>query len=305
MARYAIRSGLPIAEWATATLARVEAGADTDDPVAVVRKLTRVHRHLSEVVAPATPASIRITLAAGSFSEAVKELPLLAGMLILGAVCSAMLLGAPQLAPFLGRTGWFDADLARLMGDTALYLGASGTGAAFYALFTMHSYVKKGTFEPKYTIVYWTRFFLGVMAGVVLVFTLDAWDYFGQGTGDVTATASFPINRALTALLGGYSADAVNRILSRMVDMMVALVRGDSRSRLEEVEQAQRAKLRAQGVKLALGHARDLMALRAALPSDTPAAVLELLDRRIASAMGDPGDAPPADDHPKDDAPTP
>lgn len=302
MARYAIHAGLPIAEWATATLARVEAGTGTDDPVALVRKLTRVHRHLSEVVAPATPASIRITLAAGSFSEAVKELPLLAGMLVLGAICSAMLLVAPQLGDFIIRVGIAGDDVAWMLADTALYVGAAGTGAAFYALFTMHSYVKKGTFEPKYTIVYWTRFFLGVMAGVVLVFTLDAWHYFDPAPAD---GAGFPINRALTALLGGYSADAVNRILSRMVDMMVALVRGDSRSRLEEVEQAQRAKLRAQGVKLALGHARDLMALRATLPGDTPVAVLELLDRRIASAMGDPEDAPSADEDPKDDAPTP
>lgn len=203
MARFAIRSGLPVAPWATAILASVESDTSTDDPVVTVRKLTRVHRHLSELVAPATPASIRITLAAGSFSAAVKELPLIAGMLILGAICAVMLLGAPQLAPFLQRTGWFDEGLALLMGDTALSVGAAGTGAAFYALFTLHSYVKKGTFEPKYTIVYWTRFFLGVMAGVVLVFALDSWDYFGKDASDPVSSAAFPISRALTALLGG------------------------------------------------------------------------------------------------------
>lgn len=89
---------------------------------------------------------------------------------------------------------------------------AAMAGAAFYSLFTAYSYIANRTFEPKYNNVYLARFVLGILSGSLLA-TIPL-DVLGSYSPTVLA------------VVGGYSAEAVNQILMRISEMLVTLVKG-------------------------------------------------------------------------------
>jgi hypothetical protein len=97
---------------------------------------------------------------------------------------------------------------------------AAALGAVFYVLFTAHEYVKNRTFDPRYNSVYLIRFVLGVLAGLILA-SVAAAPLLSQNE---TFRSLGP---AVIALLGGFSTEAVYQILQRLVDIMLAAVRGD------------------------------------------------------------------------------
>lgn len=110
---------------------------------------------------------------------------------------------------------------------------AAMLGAAFYTLYTANTYIVRRTFDRAYTIHYVVRFVLGVVAGVILA-------NFGEYvlTGNLSAgadTAGIILTQTVLALLGGYSADAVNAIFTRVAETLTTLVRGDQ----SKVAQAQ------------------------------------------------------------------
>ena len=101
------------------------------------------------------------------------------------------------------------------------WCSAAALGAVFYVLFTAHSYVKDRTFDPRYNVLYVIRFVLGVLAGLILAIVLNQSSLFAK---DSPASRFAP---AVIALLGGFSTEAVYQILQRMVDLLLAAIRGD------------------------------------------------------------------------------
>jgi hypothetical protein len=106
-----------------------------------------------------------------------------------------------------------------LLVNELFFLAAGGLGAAFSALFTAYRYIADGTYDPKYESTYWLRFILGLMAGLLLP-ALVPLTSEGE-TGAVT--------RPLLALLGGFSASVLYRVLERLVTTVETLVRTDPR----------------------------------------------------------------------------
>jgi hypothetical protein len=101
-------------------------------------------------------------------------------------------------------------------GDTKLYnalelVAAAGLGAIFYGLHKANRYVTRGSYDPKYEASYWIRFTLGIVAGILLAVVLE-----------VGGNLSKPV----LALLGGFAAEAVYKILVRFVEMLETLVDG-------------------------------------------------------------------------------
>ena len=87
------------------------------------------------------------------------------------------------------------------------------------ALFTAYRYISEGTYDPKYESTYWLRFILGLMAGLLLPALIP----IGGQAGDSTLT------KPLLALLGGFSAAMLYRVLERLVNTVESLVQADSR----------------------------------------------------------------------------
>jgi hypothetical protein len=99
------------------------------------------------------------------------------------------------------------------------WLFSAALGAVFYVLFTALDYVKNRTYDPRYNSIYVIRFVLGLLAGLILAAILQ--NNLGTGTAG-------KFGPSVLALLGGFSTEAVYQILQRLVEVLLAAVRGDN-----------------------------------------------------------------------------
>lgn len=109
----------------------------------------------------------------------------------------------------LGRSFWPGLNIAS---------GAT-LGAAFYVLLRTQPYLLNRSYDPKYNSAYLCRFVTGLTAGVILASGVSGWLY-GHDLSD-------QLTPGVLAILGGYSAEAVEQILQRLVEILLAVVRGD------------------------------------------------------------------------------
>ena len=244
---------------------------------ATVEQLTEIHGRLAEIVAPATPRSVMAIQSArkGVFSplgsvRLLRRLISAAGLFFLLAVIPRGLAGVPNLEPI------FSHQVLNLF----LYVAAAGLGASFFALFKANRYVVNNTFDPNFEPTYWVRFALGVIAGTIL----GAFVNVGDGQ----------FARPTLAALGGFSADAVQRILNKLVEAMSSLVRGETTEIMAAQEQALKADLREQSTKLRLRIAGDLVGLQRELNpevqiGDLHSKVQRLIDNLIGPTPAEEG----------------
>jgi hypothetical protein len=96
----------------------------------------------------------------------------------------------------------------------SFYITSASLGAAFSNLFQANKHITNNTFDPKYENSYWIRFVLGVIAGFLLAVIIPMPEEFAA---DNKTTNIEIFGRPLLAMLGGFSAALVYRILFRMV----------------------------------------------------------------------------------------
>jgi hypothetical protein len=190
------------------------------------RDLAMAHYMLSRVVWPATPQSITVlneerpTNRFWKLLGPVRLVRCLMVMAIVFLVGFIVLLTVADIRPIqdLGSTDgqrppeW----LTRL--SSALYvLCAAGLGAIFASLFRVNARIESGLYDPKEESSYTATIVLGMIAGVVLAMVVSA-----------SLGGTEKLTQPLLALLGGFSAPAVHRILNRLVETLEALVRGSA-----------------------------------------------------------------------------
>ncbi|HEX2052763.1 MAG TPA: hypothetical protein VHJ78_03420, partial [Actinomycetota bacterium] len=225
MARYALGSGKAVPAnimdslhlLKTAGLDASELPGPSGKPQSAIALLTRAHTQLSQIVAPATPRTLllveedRQDLSRWRFLGPVR---IIRRLMAVGLVC---LLGfiVTTISPWgTGRVNLAQDWGLPLLANELLLLFAAGIGAAFAALFKVNSYVTEGTYDPRYDASYWARFALGLLAGMVLALLIPV--------DDVNSRLGQPI----LALLGGFSASVVYRLLARLVETLESLVQG-------------------------------------------------------------------------------
>jgi hypothetical protein len=226
MLRYALASGIVVPEAVFEIVeragARRRSQAEADEPTAAqVRRLVRAHAELVRLVAPATPRTI-LLLSEGRRSPLAMLGPV---RLVRQMLVAVLALLAAFVA--LSTTTYVNATSGDILHSTGLglfvnelfFLAAGGLGAAFSALFTAYRYIADGTYDPKFESTYWLRFILGLMAGLLLPALIPL-----TGSSETEA-----LTRPLLALLGGFSASVLYRILERLVGAVESLVRADSR----------------------------------------------------------------------------
>jgi len=153
-------------------------------------------------------------------------------------------------------------------------LGAA-LGAAFYVLLKTQPYLVSRCFDPKYNSAYISRFITGVIGGVILATAIGPalGKQLGAGPG---AT----LTPGVLAILGGYAAEAVEQVLQRLVEVLLAVVRGDGSGQIQAkvaVDQAQRtAQLQEMLAELETGGGdpatlkANIQKIRAALKKPSP-----------------------------------
>ncbi|MBC8289379.1 MAG: hypothetical protein H8E37_03590 [Planctomycetes bacterium] len=238
MLRHALGNGIPvpphIAKTLEVHLSETLASSDsTPNEQSDIAELTRIHHRLSRMVAPAIPRALLLLAherQQGGPLRFLGPLPLIrqvwiAALLSLIALCwigtSPHVTGRANEADILKSSG------VPLLLNELFYLSAAGLGASFSTLFRANRYVVEGTYDPKYDTLYWSRFLLGIIAGLILVefVPLDT-------SGHVTSFA-----RPLLAILGGFSSTVVYQILSRLVESVGSVVQGDVAT-IKQVERA-------------------------------------------------------------------
>lgn len=104
----------------------------------------------------------------------------------------------------------------------------AGLGASFYVLLKTQPYLVSRSYDPKYNAVYFARFITGLIAGVILATAIGPafHDKWGSGAGAA-------LTPGVLAILGGFAAEAVEQLLQRLVEVLLALVRGDSSAQVQ------------------------------------------------------------------------
>lgn len=197
-----------------------------------LQALMEMHALLTKAVTPATPNSIEATARGTRFWEFLNRPPLVGGMIVvalLSLVGFILTLPPDASAP--------SANTLSILNEFHWTLAAA-LGAGFYTLFSVYDYVRDRTYDPSYNGVYIVRFILGVIAGLVLA---NIFPFRSISPDDPN------LSRAVVALLGGFSTEAVNQILQRLVDVMIAAVRGSgadaAKARLDELKAKSAAQL--------------------------------------------------------------
>lgn len=191
--------------------------------VEVFTELGSAHANLSGLVAPATPRSLQI-IREGSFNGVLTFLGrvrLVRLMIYLSFVLVGAFVGFATKASFVEKTAGgnpltggdllFGATGSTKVFNALELVAAAGLGAVFYALYKANHHVNKRTYDPTYESTYWSRITLGVVGGILVALVIPLQSGLGK---------------PFLALLGGFSARAVYKILIRFVETLEALVDG-------------------------------------------------------------------------------
>jgi hypothetical protein len=177
-------------------------------------KALEVHALFSALVAPAHPSSLSFNQPVHGLKAWLNQYPAVTIIAFFGLVGIALF---AMFAPGLAQVGTGQMFGARAELACA---GAAMLGSAFFSTFEASKYIVAQTYDSRYAGTYVIRFLLGITAGLILANFGNALLKPSSDTGKL-GVATF-------ALVGGYSADAVNSVLMRVSDTLTAAVKGRS-----------------------------------------------------------------------------
>jgi hypothetical protein len=124
-------------------------------------------------------------------------------------------------------------------GDIWQVIYGAGLGASFYVLIRSYRFLSDRTFDPDYANVYLCRLVLGFVSGVVLALVAPESLTRPSSPGG----PSFAIG--VIALLGGFAAEAVEQVLNRLVETLLAAINGDGSAKSKAQAEADMKKAKA------------------------------------------------------------
>lgn len=182
--------------------------------------ILKLHRSLSKQIAPARPETIRLLCKESQKSKWLNFLgPVgLVRRMMFTALCSLFLFIALSLSEEINfvniKRGIYDLHGQKLLIVMCFLLTSASLGAAFSNLFQANQFIIKNIYNPKYESSYWIRYVLGIIAGIMLAFLIPVPDVDTAEAGQAHLAVA---SRPMLAMLGGFSASLVYRILFRMV----------------------------------------------------------------------------------------
>jgi hypothetical protein len=307
MAKYALASGLKVPPGMMQTLDNlskhqpnggngvIPADHPAEPPAAApnhnshnetVRQLTQIHIRLADLLVPASPRTVLLlenesrTTGIWGFLGPVG----LVRRMMAAAIIFLVALIALSISPLIDtesiNQGIFQADGMSLLVNMLFLLTAAGLGACFAGLFQANRYISDASFDPKFESSYWVRLVLGLMAGMILA-ELVPLDFLGGGEGEDAGHLQ-ALGKPVLALLGGFSAAAVYRIINRIVEALESVVRGDVKDVVAARDEAHRARYQSQLTETRLGLAASLSKVQQQISSGAdPDQVKQELDRLL------------------------
>jgi len=216
-----------------------------------------MYKDVTEVLAPSSPSTVIMLERekrkglAGMFGQ----VPLVRWLNSITLFC---------LLTFLGVFFFEEVDSYSINGDILSYeprafvlnelviIAIAALGAAFYNLFEAHKYISNNSYDTKYDSIYWMRFVLGIVSGVILSqFIFVSPEIVGSDPGNTAENINksqelggFITYKPLLAFLGGFSARVVHKILNSLVDSIETFVTGSARDMVKAREEAAKVQMK-------------------------------------------------------------
>ena len=199
------------------------------------KDVLKLHKELSRKIAPAQPKTIWLL-----YKESKKATWLnflgpvkLIRRLMVVAITSLILFILISCSEFIDveniNKGIYNLDDWKLLFVLSFYLISASLGATFSGLFQANRYIVNNTFDPKYEASYWIRYVLGIIAGIMLATIIPMPE-----VNDDSSTQLAVASRPMLAMLGGFSAALVYRILFRMVYAVESIFVGKQSDQADE-----------------------------------------------------------------------
>lgn len=257
------------------------------------KALAVMHGQLSDIIAPATPRTVLLLAQDAAHAGLwgfLGPVRLVRGMAMMAIFCLlafvALSLSSEVNTESMAK-GVFKTEGLEALFNLLFLLTAAGLGGCFAGLFQASRYIAEGTFDPKYESSYWIRFILGLMAGIMLAELIPILGAGDTGSAANTANSSPAfLARPTLAMLGGFSAAVVYRILTRLIEAVESLVRGDTRGIVAAREQTVQARVAEQAAQTRLSLAADLTRLQQQVAANAaPQALQQELDRLLGKLV--------------------
>jgi hypothetical protein len=247
MAAYAFSAGLELPPELLHSLSTMMAGESQEEQEVgsvSLEEMGLLHGQLAAVVAPALPQTIYLLQrdrARDSWLSVLGPLPTVRRLTL--AACFFTLTFVMTSLSGDVNVVTMGSDIYRMEGWMLLQvlvflMSAAGVGATFHALFTAHSFIAKGTYDPRCESSYWTQIGLGVIAGLVLSQVIPIGSETMAGVAMLPSNAEAlkelsnhldmmsinvsgnPISKPVLALVGGFSATLVYTVMQRFVSTL-------------------------------------------------------------------------------------
>lgn len=200
-------------------------------------EVLKLHKELSKKIAPARPKTIWLLHKEAQKKNIFSFLGpvLLVKRLMLVALISLVLFILISLSSKINdeniNYSIFEKSGYVLFIVLAFYITSASLGAAFSNLFQANKYILNNTYDPKHESSYWIRFVLGIIAGFLLAVVIPMPESF---TDNALTTNIEVFSRPLLAMLGGFSAALVYRILFRLVFAVESIFIGKEDDKTEQ-----------------------------------------------------------------------
>ncbi len=302
MVRYALSSGIRVSAALVETVdaARAAPPAGTSDLAA----LAGAHERLAKLVAPATPRALVLFAQEDARQKGILRLPgpvRLVRRMALAAFVSVTLFIASSLSAKVSHASGdvLDSSGLNLLTNEVFWLASAGVGASFAMLFQVNEFIVNRSYDSRYESSYWIKFLIGVIAGFILVALIPLDGLEGAAAaGAEGASRAQALARPTLAMLGGFSASAVYRILNRLIGTVESVFRADPREEAALREQASAARAAEDAAAARLGVASRLVELRqqiaaGAAPEDVSRLLAEMVTAMVPAEPSAAGAAPP------------
>lgn len=197
-----------------------------------LEELATIHQQLNRIVAPATPQALLLLASErerGAFLSFIALIPIVRQIIIVSLLFLTMFIVIGQMemvnqqnltAGILGNQG--------LVAIVILFylVSCAGLGACFTSLYRLKEFLTEANYDARYNSTYWASILLGVIAGLFISELLYATLFSASASSDSPNTIT-NMGKPALALLGGFSANMVYKMLQRIVESIESLFRGD------------------------------------------------------------------------------
>jgi hypothetical protein len=181
-------------------------------------EMLHLHKQLSHKILPAKPNTILLLHKESKNKSRFRFLgpvPLVRQFMSVTLLCLLLFISlgvSKNVNREILSAGLLNSHGLVLLENLIFLLAAAALGGCFSELFQINKYISLGIYDPKFESSYWIRLLLGIVAGLMLAVIIPVSKYVNPEEASLNY-----VSVPLLAMLGGFSASLVYRILTRLV----------------------------------------------------------------------------------------